>query len=174
VHVYVDESKAKGYLLAVVIIEPGLSNGIRKRMLKLRMPGQGHIHFVNERHSRRKSILKEILKFNLQILIYRTDKQSQVQARKLCFEALIDDLSALDASVLVIERDQSSQSSDTTLIKQGLVRRGLLRSVEFRFLGKSEEPILWIADAIAWSYSRGKNYRSLITEAVQKVVEVAS
>lgn len=166
--VYLDESKSKDYLLIAVIVEPGLAKSIRRRMLKLRMPGQNHIHFVNERDSRRKFILSEIKRMEFRARAYSAAGYSQTRGRDECLNLLLDDVETFDASIITIEKDESAVNSDRLLFHRGLHSRGLARKVEYRFMSKSAEPIIWIADAIAWSYARGGDFKRRVEPLIEK------
>ncbi len=170
--IYVDESKAKAYLLVAVIIAPGQAAGFRKRMVGLRMPKQGHIHFVNERDSRRKMILDELVDMGIQSKVYSISGLNPIAARPQLLGALMDDLAEIEASKLIFERDDSAQKADEFVLRNGLVKRNLKNSVEYSHLGKSEEPLLWIADAIAWSFARGGDFGRRVRPLIISVQEI--
>lgn len=172
-HVYVDESKAKAYLLAAVMVPPGNLTKFRRIMKSFLMPRQGHIHFVNEKDSRRKQILSALNAAGVQARIYRVVGLNPIVARAVCLEAMMDDLFELGVTSLILELEESARNSDVVLLRQGLERRGLRASVEYKHLGKSAEPILWIADAIAWSYARGGDYKRRALLLVASVREIA-
>ena len=171
-HIYVDESKAKAYLIVAVSVAPGDAAGFRKRMVNLRMPRQGHIHFVNERDSRRKMILDALLEMGIKALVYSISGLNPIAARAILLGALMDDLIDLGASTLIFERDDSALSSDERVLHRGLSKRNLKHDIEYLHLGKSQEPLLWIADAIAWSYARGGDYRRRARLLISHVREV--
>ena len=158
-HIYVDESKSKGYVLAAVIVEPGNSKRIRQQMNQLRLAGQTYIHFANERDSRRKFVLSKLESLGMRARIYYVDTLNTYEARAACLLTLIADADALGASKLVLELDQSVQRRDALLIVGELRRRGIRERLDFQSLPKAAEPILWCADAIVWSYNRGGDYR---------------
>ncbi len=173
-YVYVDESKSKAYIVAAVIVEPGRAAGLRSRMKKLLMPRQGHLHFVDERPSRRKQILSEMIDMTIRVRIYRAKEINHMMSRALCMAALLDDLEGLGATSLIFERDDSVVKSDEILLRQGLTRRGLKKTIEFRHVGKSEEPLVWIADAMAWSFARGEDYRRRAMFVIEEIIEVTA
>ncbi len=170
---YVDESKAKAYLLAAVMVPSGNLTKFRRIMKSFLMPGQGHIHFVNEKDSRRKQILQALDELGVQARIYRVAGLNPIVARAVCIEALMDDLVELQVTSLNFELEESAKNSDVILLRQGLERRGLRAVTEYKHLGKSAEPILWIADAIAWSYARGGDFRRRSLILVENVREIA-
>ena len=156
---YIDESKAKSYILVAVLVQPGLAAGFRKRMMRLRMPGQRYIHFINERDSRRKIILSELLDMNIRARVYRTAGLHPIAARAICLKVLLADLIQLNVTNLVFELEESSQKSDVILLRQILSNGDLRTKIEYSHVSKPEEPLVWIADAIAWSYARGGDFR---------------
>ena len=173
-HVFVDESKSKAYILAAVIVAPGNTAALRKSISKLLMPGQGYIHFVNESFPRRKAILSALEKLQLRVRIYVCHGSSQVTAREICFEALLNDFEELGVTSLIIERDDALLKSDELVVREGLYKRGLKPKVEFRHVGKSDEPIVWIADAMAWSFARGDDFRRRVLKIIDSVSHVSA
>ena len=173
-HVYVDESKSKAYLLAAVIVAPGDAAVVRKFMQSHLMPRQGHIHFVNERDSRRRQILQSLEDSQARVRIYKATGLNPILARALCLGALMDDCLLLGVTDLTIERDDSLFKSDEIVLRQGLYARGLKKNLEFRHVGKSDEPIVWIADAVAWSYARGGDYRRRALKVIDRVIDVSA
>ena len=171
-HIYIDESKSKAYIVAAVIIEPGRAAALRNLMKSFLMPRQGHIHFVNESNARRKQILTGLELFEVKVRIYRVAGLNPILARGLCFRALMDDLEALDATKLVFEREDSALRSDENLLRQGLLKRGIKERVEYSHVQKSEEPIVWAPDAIAWSFARGEDFKRRAMKVVEKVSEI--
>lgn len=45
---YVDESKARGYIIVAAVVPSGQATHLRKALRDLRMKGQRRIHFVEE------------------------------------------------------------------------------------------------------------------------------
>ena len=172
--VYIDESKSKAYVIVAVLIAPGKAAGIRKRMNLLRMPRQGHIHFVNEGPARRKQILTEIQDMGIRARVYKVSGLSSITARAVCLDALIEELNLVSATHLVIERDDSAVKTDVFILRRGLQRQGLSHRVEYKHLGKSEEPLLWVADAIAWSYARGGDFKRRAMALIDNVNDLTA
>ena len=171
--VFVDESKSNAYILAAVIVAPGNAASLRKSIAKLLMPGQGYIHFVNESSPRRKAILSAFEKLQPRVRIYVCQGASHITARAICFEALLNDFVELGVTTLIIERDDALLKSDELVVREGLYKRGLKPKVEFRHVGKSDEPIVWIADAMAWSFARGDDFRRRALKLIESVNHIS-
>lgn len=58
------------------------------------------------------------------------------------------------------------------LLRQGHLKRGIKKQVEYCHVDKSQEPIVWAADAIAWSYSRGGDFKRRAQLLVEKEISV--
>jgi hypothetical protein len=174
VHVYVDESKSKGYVLAAVFVEPGNSRRIRKQLTQLRLAGQTYIHFANERDSRRKLILSKLESLEIRARIYFVPVSNTYEARAACLLRLITDVDAQGASRLVLELDESVKRRDELLIVGELRRRRARERVDFEALPKAAEPILWCADAIVWSYNRGGDFRRRALRLIDSVTRIGT
>ena len=108
----------------------------------------------------------------MRVRAYKAIGYSQAAGRDACIELLLDDISSIRATSIVFEKDESAEKSDRMLLHQGLLSRGLIKNIEYRFLSKSAEPIIWIADAIAWSYSRGGDFKRRVEALIEKEVSV--
>ena len=58
------------------------------------------------------------------------------------------------------------------LLRQGHLKRGIKKQVEYCHVDKSQEPIVWAADAIAWSFARGEDYRRRAMAVIEKVIDI--
>lgn len=76
---------------------------------------------------------------------------------------------------LVIERREISQDAGEKSQISEAKRLGLAPArLTYAHLGPNEEPLLWIADAVAWAYGAGGNWRQRTRELVEQVKEVDS
>lgn len=57
-HVFVDETKRRGYLLVAAVVVPADPDPVRKAMRALVLPGQRRLHMKDENDQRRRSIAK--------------------------------------------------------------------------------------------------------------------
>ena len=84
----------------------------------------------------------------------------------------MDDLEALNVTKLIFELEESALRSDENLLRQGLLKRGIKKQVEYSHVEKHEEPIVWAADAIAWSFARGDDFKRRAMKVIEKVTEI--
>lgn len=101
-HVFVDETKRSGYVLAAVTVPDPVA--IRKLVRGLVLPGQRRIHLKREHDAARRYL-------------------TELAARAGCLAALVEDLVAAGGGIrLVIEQDDSLVCSDRHELYR-LVRR---------------------------------------------------
>ena len=81
-HVFVDETKEAGYLVAATFLDAGRVTAARQQMAALVLPRQRRIHFKGERDDRRRQILDVIAQLGVRATIYdasghRTDRAAR-------------------------------------------------------------------------------------------------
>lgn len=167
-HVFVDESKAKGYYIAAAVISPDDISSARGVLNGLRHRGSASVHFKGEKDSVRQSFLDGAATTGVQTVLYVVKGQPDKVARPACLEALIDDLCAANAGRLVIEQDDSLAQADRRLISTRLRKHGVA-DLDYVHLKRHEEPLLWVSDAVAWCYQKGGPW---IARAAPLVAEV--
>lgn len=60
---------------------------------------------------------------------------------------------------IVLERDESIEQSDRKVLFREVQRYGLTGQLSYAFETAHHEPLLWVADAIAWSYTKGGDWK---------------
>lgn len=150
---YVDESKARGYLLAGTIVAATDAPRIRRVINTLRLNGQSRIHMAKENDSRRRLILSRLIAAGVgQTCLWEVKGERQDVAREKCLAAAARAAELSSVDLLVIERDGSLVAADRATLAR--VARGRSpRAYEHR--EARSEPLLSIPDAVAWSHQRG-------------------
>lgn len=69
-HVFVDESKQRGYLLVAAAVMPGDLAGARRTLRALVMPGQRRLHMKKESDARRHTIIDAITSTDATAAVY--------------------------------------------------------------------------------------------------------
>ncbi|MEY4310477.1 MAG: hypothetical protein RLZ71_403 [Actinomycetota bacterium] len=157
---FVDESKARNYLLAVTLIHPRDLPKVRTALLQLRKPGQRRIHFSKENDRRRRQVLSAINSLPVMSFVVQSDKENEGQARAECLEKLIFQAAERKLHRIVIERDYSFEKADLRVIRSALSVSGLDTQIEYAHENPHEEPALWIPDAVAWSFVKGGEWKA--------------
>jgi hypothetical protein len=116
VHVFVDETKEKGYLVTVAALLPGDLVTARRVMRGLVMPRQRRVQFTKESDPRRKQILDCIGELQPKVTIYDGSAWPRRRQREACLHAMVEDLAVADARMLVLEKDESVEELDKRLL----------------------------------------------------------
>ena len=69
-HVYVDETKQRGYLLVAAVVVPADLDPLRRLVRSLVLPGQRRLHTKDESDPRRRAIASAIAASGVQATIY--------------------------------------------------------------------------------------------------------
>lgn len=171
VHLFIDESRrGRTYLVAAALVAPTQLTETRSLMRSLSMPGERRIHFQAEHDSRRRKVLAALVAGGTQAHIYLgTGRPERVRAA--CLTALVTDAVDLGAARLVIEsRGPSPDRADRATIHQALT--GSPPTFSYEHLCPHDDPILAVADAVAWAYGAGSDWRRRICPAILKVTDL--
>lgn len=172
IEAFVDESARPGhYLLACVTIHPGVVNPSRTTLRAMLWGGERRIHLVNESPQRKRSILAGIASLDVRASVYRTPGRSDRTRPKL-IEAMVADLVDRDLRRLVFESRAHLDSYDRRDLRR-LRRAGLVpETLLYDHMRPHEEPLLWVADAVAWAVGAGGGWEKRISAIVDNVVDI--
>ena len=171
---YLDESKAKNYVFIGVLVQDGDAPRLRKRVASLKLPGQRSIHFVNEGDSRRKKLIQEYSELGIVAVKVISTRKNKLEAREDCVRALVHLAASTECHSLVFDRDESVITKDEQWLKSELRKVDKNAPIGFQHLSRHEEPILWIADALAWCDSRGGEWRKRIQSLIEAEVDISA
>jgi len=147
---FVDEIKVSDFKMVAVVMEATTMPSIRRELQGLRLRGQRRIHMRRESLQRKTTLLSKVSKFNFVVVVTSSSKKSEAEARQEALGNLIDELILLRVRHIEIERDESFEKFDNVLIanKLRLSHAGIVPT--YRHLSPWEEPLLWLADIVAW------------------------
>jgi hypothetical protein len=169
-HVFVDETKDRGYFVAAAALLPSDLVGARQIIRGLILPRQRRIHFFKENDPRRNKILAAIAALGVQAVIYDgSAAANEKDARRACLAELVADLAKTSARRLVIERDDSVIEFDKRLLYQHVRAAGVADDFRYDHMRAHEECLLAIPDAIAWCWARGGQWRLKVKSIVTEV-----
>ena len=155
-HVFVDESKRHGLLVAAAVFHPRDLAPARTALRQLCLPGQSRLHFTKERKDRRRQILTSVLGLGVVVDLYdATAVHDQQQARAACLRAVVQDLADTGGQRLVLEQDDSLVRRDQAVLYAAVRDAAASDRLTYEHLPARSEPLLWVADAAAWCWSRG-------------------
>ncbi|TDQ05607.1 hypothetical protein [Labedaea rhizosphaerae] len=170
-HLFVDETKERGFLLTAVRVRPQELDIARKAVRELVLPGQRRLHFTSERDSRRRQALGALMPLAVDAMIYDAGSRPRRQQRELCLRRLVADAISAGVRMIVLEQDDSVMELDRRLLFQR-VRELDCDSLEYRHFRATEEPLLAIPDAVAWCWQRGGPWRARVRPLVSAVQTV--
>ncbi len=159
-HAFVDESiRGRRYVICAVLIPVSSLGPARRALRHLRAPGQRRIHFARESDERRRAALGSIAALDVDPVVYFTDNRDQVAARARILAAMVADLRSVGVTRVVIESRDRQDDRDRSVLFEAI---GHHPAPLFAYAHRraTDEPLLWIADAIAWAWGRGGTWRT--------------
>lgn len=162
------------FILAAARVErPADVMRLRAELRSLCAPRQRRLHFRSESDIRRRRILSLLGTHPVQTSLYLCRPRGRAtHARGRTVEALVDDLLTKPKTRVVFESRAERDRDDRRIIYERLAASGgELESYEF--MRAYEEPGLWVADAVAWAYGAGKDWRRRAEPLIEKTVDVA-
>ena len=172
-HVFVDESKSRGFLLAAAIVSAAELARLRQAVDSLRLPGQRRIHFTSERDARRRAIVTALAAERVEVLVYAGPPECPVtRARDLTMARLADDAIRLGAARIVVERDDQAVHSDRRIIRERAELAGRHDILRYEHLRAHEECLLAVPDAVAWCWAKGGDWRRRVAPLVARAVQL--
>ena len=162
---YIDESKAKSYILAVCLAQPKEISRLRKTLSTKLLKGQRSFHFRKESDRRRVQLVRFLLEFDFKVVIFRDTGRSVVQARKTLITQVCATASKFGITELVFELDNSAWESDIKLLNE------LRPSMPWDHRERHQEPLLWVADAVAWCVNRGGEWERMVRPLILETIE---
>jgi hypothetical protein len=124
-HVFVDESKARDYLLASTILDAADVAPARRVVRSLVLPGQNRLHMTKESDGRRRVILDAIEQLPAETVIHRAprDGRSEIERRRACLDTLVVELVTSGCTSLCLERDETLERQDRQWIMEALTAK---------------------------------------------------
>lgn len=171
VHAFADESRrGSTYIVAAAIAEPGHLRQLRRALHGLLLPGQRELHFHTEKDPRRRALADAISRLPVEVRIYsRSCDRHDEPARQECIRELTRYLLDRGANRLVIDSRSHRDINDARTIRGALGPRASASNFVYEHLSSTSEAMLWIADAAAWCFKRGGQWRSRIDALISAV-----
>jgi hypothetical protein len=164
---YVDESTAKRYRLCLVAIPTKSLTTIHSQLMSLVLPGQRQIHMSKESDRRRREILNAILNNpSWRAVVVQSAWNARIdnQTRQQLFLLAATQPIWQEIRHLVIERSTHNQRDARTLF---WIREKISNRFDFVFSDPKDEAGLWVADILAWAYSKGGSWRTMTQTRIE-------
>lgn len=162
---FIDESKATRYLFALCLLEPRYLAGTRKILVQNLLAGQRSIHFRKESNRRRTQLIRKFLKLDIRIVVFIEKRAPSVNSRNLLIRQICEQSRHFKITELVIELDQSSFNDDVKHLNE--IRPAFI----WDYRERHQEPILWVADAVAWCVNRGGEWERMVRPMIIETFE---
>lgn len=170
-HVFVDESKARGFVLVAVAVPSDELTAMRALVRSLRHPGSDRSHFSAESDGQRKKILAAYRSVGIHATVYDARRiSSEITAREVAIAQLADDAIKMGAKRLVLEADDPAVKSDRRIIFERLRNAGA--ELDYCHMKARAECLLEVPDAVAWSWAKGHHWKRLAHQLIADVVEL--
>ena len=169
---FVDESiRGQRYLMACVLVQAHDMLVMRADVGTLAGTKSSRVHFNAELDSRRQVLLETFAGFSIEsfvVVCRRRHGVTEFQARTRCLAYIVGALQLRSIDRLVIESRQDDVDDERTIHRH---RQREPRLV-FEHRRGVDEPLLWIADGVAWSVGAGPRWSDLLGTNLSQVVEV--
>ena len=171
--VYIDESKARNYLMVAAAVIPTDDREVRRAVAELLLPGQRRLHMKNESDRRRRKILSVVADLSLTARLYDAGAASRPQLvrRRACIDAIVLEATQANHGHLVFEQDESLVRADREALIEA-IRAARATHLTYEHRQARDELLLAIPDALAWAWAKGGDWRrraGLVVIDVKKV-----
>lgn len=157
---FTDESWRKStYLLATVVIETGAMNAARSEVTAFLRGSQRRIHMTKESDGRRRQFLDliESLELDAVAVVGTTAGTSMPDARRPLIAETAGELADRGVANWLIESvNQVQDGLDRELIANRFSRLSPRPRTQYDHRPAHTEPLLWVADGLAWAVARGR------------------
>ncbi len=173
-HVFVDETKHRGYLIVAAVVVPADLDPVRSVLGGLLMPGQQRLHMKDERDSRKRTIAAAIADTDIQATVYDAGsrRRNERERRAACLRAVVEDAARRGDMMLVIDQDDSMLSWDNQLLIEFTRAAGCRDTLRYQHRRAASEQLLALPDAVAWCWAKGGGWRRRIEAVVVDVQQV--
>lgn len=149
-----DESRRKRtYLMAAVVVPTHAVNDVRRDARGFLRKNQRRVHMAKERQARRNQFLDLIDGFEVEGIAVQVSLSgiTDPTARTTTLSALASDLIAQEVERWTLDSiDRAERQRDRRDISAVIRNEKPPRLLRFDHQPSASEPMLWIADAVAW------------------------
>jgi hypothetical protein len=168
---FVDESiRGQRYWMSSVFVEVRSLAVLRAETAALASKGKRR-HFSHDTVQQRREALSVFGEFPIKALVVvcnRTHGVTQFAARDACLSEIVRSVQAAGVERLKIESRQDDSDDQRTIQRARTAEPVMV----FEHVEPMLEPLLWVADAVAWAAGAGVAWKALIDPIVSEVVNV--
>ena len=169
---FVDESvRGQRYLMACVLVQAHDMPEMRADVGAMAGTKRSRVHFNAELDSRRRVLLETFAALSMAsfvVVCRRRHGVTEFQARTRCLAYIVGALQLSSVDRLVIESRQDDVDDERTIHRH---RQREPRLV-FEHRRGVDEPLLWVADGVAWSVGAGPRWSDLLGTNLSQIIEL--
>ncbi len=167
-----DESIRKNYIFAFIIIKNWNIKIVRKSLSDYALRYRSKIHMFNATTGLRKQLLKEVMSYELEIVIIEdlNFRFRKSLSRQICLRSGFEYISKFDIDRIVLDRSNSQEKDLITYQKSS--RKFPTLPKNLHHIASRQEPLLWLPDIFAWSYGARGIWRQSIDEKISFIKRV--
>jgi hypothetical protein len=171
-HVFVDESvRGQQYLVSAALVDPSDLARLRKELRNLLLPGQRELHF-QEKPQRRRQLADRIVAAGATVTVYTACcHDGDETARRRCLRQLAHDLITSGAHRLVLDSREGRDVLDARTLRTTLGAQPSRGGLAYEHLDSTQEPLLWIPDALGWCYGARGDWHRRVAAAINAVID---
>ena len=170
---FIDETKVSGLTFAVVAAKSFDLGGCRTLLERLvaspRHKSSG-LHFHRESDATRSAAFRLIASMPISVVLLTVPPGVKaVPARERAVRSVARRALTQRPVRIIFELDEAALVNDRRWLREEF---GSRPAVEYQHFTKNSDPMLWVADGIAWAVQRGGRWRKMIDHLVTETVEV--
>jgi hypothetical protein len=171
---YIDETKARGYVIVAAVATEESLHAIRQQLRGLVLPGQAALHMKGERDSRRHAIADAIagmVGLGLTATVYDAGRMgSERDRRARCIEAIVyNAVKDYDQARIVFDLDETLRQFDRQCLIEATRAADAGDRISYQHAHRRTEPLLAIPDALAWCWAKGGQWRRRVEPVIANV-----
>lgn len=170
--VAIDESKRPNqpYTMVAAFIPPGEVSALRAALRRKLRKGQRSLHFTKERDAVRKAVLAILAEHRVAAVVALAHKGASAEPpREICLRALSRVIREAKAASVRLDRDATQERRDRKIIS----REFDPAAIDYSFRSRHEDELLWVADALAWSFAKGDTWKATASALVGEIISDA-
>jgi hypothetical protein len=139
------------YIVAMVVVPTEKRDVVRRRVRRVMPSPNQRFHFHRETPATKFGMLGLLGEVSTRTIAYRVTPvgtRRQAQARAQCLKALALDLDGV-TELLIESRESNNDAVDRRLIAHAVRRGDVTPTMDYGHRRPADEPLLWLADALA-------------------------
>ena len=151
--------------MVVISVDAARIGSIRAKMSALPRRRGSALHFTKESSATRAAALRVISSLPIAAFIVQVPRAVKpILARERAIRRIANEAKMLHPARIVFERDAAVELNDRRWLREELSRT----DIEYLHLGKNGDPLLWIADAVAWADNRGGEWLTMVAPLITR------